>query len=415
MTQRMELLAPAGGMEQLKAALRFGADAVYGGMRRYGLRAYAGNFGPEELEKAVTLAHAHGARFYLTLNALPADGELEGFVQAARTALEAGVDAAIVADVGAAALLGEQVHGLKLHISTQMNVMNAPAAAAMRRLCGAERVVLSRELSMAQVADLCRALPCGMEAEAFVHGAMCVAHSGRCLLSAALTGRSGNRGECAQPCRWRYRVTEEKRPGEFLPVCEDEHGTYLFSAGDLCMIAHLHELRAAGVRSLKIEGRMKTAYYVATVVSAYRRALDLLEGAGEAAYLAAVPELERELDKASHRAFNTGFYFGPPSPPGGAEGFVQRMEYVGDVAQGAGPDGRALVRLKNRFFAGDALELLTPEGPKPFTAERMSLAETGEPVETASVAGTLLRMPLPPGAAEGDLLRGPNRNHRTSL
>ena len=160
---------------------------------------------------------------------------------------------------------------------------------------------------------------------------------------------------------------------------------------------------------------MKTAYYVATVVSAYRRALNLLEGAGEAAYLAAVPELERELDKASHRAFNTGFYFGPPSPPGGAEGFAQRMEYVGDVAQGAGPDGRALVRLKNRFFAGDALELLTPEGPKPFTAERMSLAETGEPVETASVAGTLLRMPLPPGAAEGDLLRGPNRNHRTSL
>ncbi len=205
---------------------------------------------------------------------------------------------------------------------------------------------------------------------------------------------------------------EEKRPGEYLPVCEDEHGAYLYSAYDLCMIAHLDELRDAGIGSLKIEGRMKTAYYVATVVSAYRRAVDLLEREGVEAYKAAVPVLTEELNKASHRQSNTGFYYGAPTPPAGAGGFCQSMEYVGEVIEGAQPGREALVRLKNRFYVGDRLEALTPSGPKAFAARSMRLAATGEEVETASVAGTLLYVATPVALEAGDLLRGPNRNHR---
>ena len=411
--QRMELLAPAGGMEQLKAALRFGADAVYGGLSRHSLRAFAGNFDAAALSEAVRLCHAQGARFYAAINALATDGELSDFVDTAREALEAGVDAAIVADVGVAAELRRQVPGLALHLSTQLSVLNAPAAEALRAVTGATRVVLAREMRLEDIAALRRALSPDMALEAFVHGAMCVAYSGRCLLSAALTGRSANRGACAQPCRWRYHLTEEKRPGEYLPVYEDERGTYLYSAGDLCMIGHLDRLRDAGVASLKIEGRMKTAYYVATVVSAYRRALDLLEREGAEAYRRAVPELLAEVRKASHRTLTTGFYFGPPETPGGAEGFTQSMEYVGDVIAGAPDGGECLVRLKNRFYVGDALEVLTPAGPRAFTVSRMTLDTTGESVQTASVAGTLLHMPIPGEAGAGDLLRGPCRNHRS--
>lgn len=408
----MELLAPAGGREQLEAAVRFGANAVYGGMPRYGLRQSATNFDPDGLAQAVAFAHAHGVRFYVTLNILPTDDDLPGLSSCARLAQDAGVDAAIVSDVGAALAVREAAPRLDVHISTQANVLNAPTALHFHRALGAKRVILSRELSLERIAALRDALPQSLELETFVHGAMCVAYSGRCLLSAALAGRSGNRGECAQPCRWRYHLTEEKRPGEFLPVYEDERGTYLYSAGDLCMIGHLDRLRDAGVSSLKIEGRMKTAYYVATVVSAYRRALDLLELEGAEAYRRAVPELLSEVRKASHRTLTTGFYFGPPETPGGAEGFTQSMEYVGDVIAGAPDGGECLVRLKNRFYVGDALEVLTPEGPRAFTVSRMTLAETGESVQTASVAGTLLRMPIPGGAGAGDLLRGPCRNHR---
>lgn len=410
--QKMELLAPVGGMEQLRAAVRFGADAVYGGMKSYGLRAFAGNFNPEQLREAVRYAHDHNVKFYVTMNILPVDADMNGFLAAARDALEAGVDAAIVSDIGAALMLHQELPRLPLHISTQANVLNSRTAAHFHQAMGAERIVLSRELSMKDIAAMRKNLPDELELEAFVHGAMCVAYSGRCLLSSALTGRSGNRGACAQPCRWQYHLVEEKRPGEYLPVCEDERGTYLYSALDLCMLPHLHELRNAGVISLKIEGRMKTAYYVATVVSAYRRALDLLENEGEEAFLAAVPSLMEELQKASHRQSNTGFYYGAPEPPAGANGFSQTMEYVGDFIAPCEPGGEALVRLKNRFFVGDTLEALTPEGSQPFTVTAMKLEETGESVETASVAGTLIRVPVPFRVDDGDLLRGPNRNHR---
>ena len=411
-THKMELLAPVGGMEQLKAAVRFGADAVYGGMKSYGLRAFAGNFDPEELRQAVAYAHENGVKFYVTMNILPTDADLAGFLEAAKDALAAKVDAAIVSDIGAALMLHQELPQLPLHISTQANVLNSRTARHLHECMGAERIVLSRELSLENIAAMRKALPDALELEAFVHGAMCVAYSGRCLLSAAMLGRSGNRGACAQPCRWQYHLMEVKRPGEYYPVFEDEKGTYLYSAYDLCMLPHLIELRDAGIVSLKIEGRMKTAYYVANVVSAYRRALNALENEGEEAYRALIPELLAELNKASHRLSNTGFYFGAPTPAAGAGGFEQDMEYVGDFVAPANENGEALIRLKNRFFVGDELEALTPAGVYRFTVASMKLEETGESVSTASVAGTLLRVPVNFAVDQGDLLRGPNRNHR---
>ena len=412
MNTRMELLAPAGGMQQLKAALRFGADAVYVGMKAYGLRAFAGNFDDATLREAAKETHRLGKKLYVTMNLLPFDKDMEGFLAAAQKAQAAGADALIVSDIGAALMLREALPALALHISTQANVLNSRTALHFHRELGAERIILSREMSLEDIRAMREKLPPTLALEAFVHGAMCVAYSGRCLLSAAMTGRSGNRGECAQPCRWKYRVEEEKRPGEWLPVSEDGNGTYLFSAYDLCMLPHLEGLAAAGVQSIKLEGRMKTAYYVATVVSAYRRALDLLETTGSEAYQAAVPELMAELCKASHRAFNTGFYFGPPAPPAGAEGFFQDMEYVGDIASTAAAGEEALVVLKNRFFVGDTLEALTPAGSRSFLVTGMRLEDGGERVETASVAGTRLWIRFPFAVGQGDLLRGPNRNHR---
>ena len=324
-----ELLAPAGGMPQLKAALRFGADAVYGALKSYGLRASAGNFSWEELQQALSLCHQAGKKFYLTLNILPYDEEMQGFLDAAKKACEMGADAAIVSDIGAFLALRREVPQLPLHISTQANTLNSETARFFAS-AGAERIVLARELSLKQIAAIRKSLPDACQIETFVHGAMCMSYSGRCMLSDHLTGRGGNRGACAQPCRWEYALVEKKRPGEYIPIEEDQRGTYLLSAYDLCMLHHLPEMMQAGIESLKIEGRMKTEYYVANTVSVYRKALDLL-AQSEETYRAALPQLEAQLLKASHRLMNTGFFFGAPSPAAGADGFSQTMEYVGRV------------------------------------------------------------------------------------
>ena len=404
-----ELLAPAGGMPQLIAALRFGADAVYGALPAFGLRAFAGNFTWEQLSDALRLTHGEfHKKFYLTLNILPYQDELPALIETAKRARDLGVDAALVADLGAFLALRREVPDLPLHISTQANTLNAEAARFYFDQ-GAERVVLARELSLARIAALRKALPPALSLEAFVHGAMCMSYSGRCMLSDHLAGRGGNRGACAQPCRWEYALVEKKRPGEYWPIEEDERGTYLLSAYDLNMLAHLPELISAGVSSLKIEGRMKTEYYVATVVGAYRRALDAL-AAGEDAYRNLLPQLEEELCKASHRPFNTGFYFGPPTPMAGADGFSQSMEYVAQVA--AWRDGIAEISIRNRFFVGDTLELLCPRGVFPFQVAGITLADTGEEKSTVSIAGQRVLIPLPVPAAPGDFLRGPNRNHQ---
>lgn len=405
-----ELLAPAGGMEQLRAALRFGADAVYGGMKHYGLRAFAGNFDAQELAQAVELCHRQGKKFYVTMNIFPFDDQLPGFVEAARQAWEIGVDAAIVSDLGAICTLREQVPGLALHVSTQASTVNAPSVRHYRDL-GCRRVILAREMSLSRLAALGAAVGADMELETFVHGASCVAWSGRCLLSAALTGRSGNQGACAQPCRWEYAVMEKKRPGEYLPVCEDENGSYLFSARDLNLMPLLPQLTAAGISSLKIEGRMKTEYYVATVVSAYRRALDAV-AQGEESFQAALPGLLAELDCASHRDSDTGFLLGTPQQPGGAEGFHQSAEYIARVMTDADAQGIATVQLKNRFYAGDRLEVLQPGATNVMIAPKFRKADTGEEMDTYGVAGTLVKMQFPFPVAEGDLIRGVTRNHR---
>ena len=404
-----ELLAPAGNMTSLRAALHFGADAIYGGMKAYGLRAFAGNFGPEELREAVRLCHAAGRKFYVTLNVFPFEDQMDGFVAAAREALDAGVDAAIVSDLGAIVTLREQVPELTIHVSTQASTVNAAAVRHYRAL-GCQRVILAREVSLERMRKIAENAP-GVELETFVHGAACMAYSGRCLLSAALAGRSGNQGACAQPCRWQYAVMEEKRPGEYLPVCEDEHGTYIFSAKDLNLMPLLPELVATGVCSLKIEGRMKTEYYVATVVGAYRRALDLL-AEGEDAFRAALPVLMDELACASHRVSDTGFALDKPEEPGGAEGFHQEREYIAQAVEDSAPGSAARFLLKNRFHAGDALELMTSGGIVPVNAVPFLREKTGETIDTLGVAGEIIAMPLPCAVRAGDLLRGPVRNHR---
>ena len=402
------MLAPAGGPEQLRAAVRFGADAVYGGLNRFGLRSKADNFDWAELREALKVTHSAGKKFYLTLNILPYDDEMEALAADARRACDLGVDAAIVSDLGAFALLRERVPDLHLHVSTQANVMNAAAARVFIGM-GARRIVLSRELSLDRIKALRKMIPPEVELEAFVHGAMCMAHSGRCMLSDHLAGRGGNRGACAQPCRWQYTVVEAKRPDEPMPVLEEERGTYIFSAYDLNMLAHLPEMRDAGVASLKIEGRMKTGYYVAAVTRAYRRALDLL-ARDEAAYRAELPALQEELRKVSHRASNTGFYFGAPQPASGADGFSQTREFTGRVLGMRGQSMR--IEVKNRFHVGDTLEALTPGGVYAFRVTGITREDTGESVDFVSIAGMRVLLPVDFTAEEGDYLMGPNRNHR---
>ena len=409
MRKTPELLCPAGSMEALRTALHFGADAVYGGMKRFGLRAFAGNFDESQLREAVALCHEKGAKFYLTMNVFPFDDQLEDFVAAARLAHAIGVDAAIVSDQGAIVTLRERVPGLPLHVSTQASTVNSAAVRHYRQL-GCERVILARETSIARAKAIHESVP-DVEIETFVHGASCVAYSGRCLLSAVLTGRSGNQGECAQPCRWQYAVVEEKRPGEYLPVSEDANGTYIFSAKDLNLMPLLPDLVDAGVASLKIEGRMKTEYYVATVTAAYRRAIDLLAENREV-FDAALPGLMAELACASHRESDTGFMLGAPEQPAGAEGFHQEREFIARAIADSEAGESARFVLKNRFCAGETLELLSPDGVTSFNAPPFLREKTGETVETLGVGGETIAMALPCRVQAGDILRGQVRNHR---
>ena len=410
-----ELLCPAGTMESLKAALHFGADAVYGGMKRFGLRAFAGNFDEAQLREAVALCHAAGKKFYLTMNVFPFDDQMDDFVETARIAHAIGVDAAIVSDLGAVVTLREAVPELALHVSTQASTVNTAAVKHYQQL-GCGRVILARETSIERIGRMTAQLD-GVEIETFVHGASCMAYSGRCLLSAAMVGRSGNQGECAQPCRWQYHVVEEKRPGEYWPVCEDDNGTYIFSAKDLCLMPVLPQLIEAGVSSLKIEGRMKTEYYVATVTAAYRRALDLY-GESPEAFEAALPALMAELACASHRDSDTGFALESPhhpgggSPAGGAEGFHQDREYIARAIADSRAGEHARFLLKNRFYAGDDLELLTPDGVKQVNAVPFLREKTGEVVDTLGVGGEIIAMQVDCDVRTGDILRGEVRNHR---
>ena len=403
------LLAPAGSMRPFMTALRFGADAVYCGAKQYGLRAQASNFSEEELARAVRMAHDAGAQVNLTLNIFAFDRDLPGMVRAAKAAKETGVDAVIVSDLGAIARIAREVPGLDIHVSTQANPTNSESARVYRAL-GAKRIVLAREMTFDQIEAMARELGGEMELESFIHGAICMSHSGRCMLSSFLNGRSANRGACSQPCRWTYTLHERTRPDEPMPIEEDSRGTAILSSRDMCMIDHLPRLMESGVHCFKIEGRMKTEIYIATVVGAYRRAMDAY-AADPAAYEkddALRRLLRAELDKVSHRVYDTGFYFGRPQVCGEAVGVVQDEEYMGYVVDVSGGD--ALVEMKNRFFVGDELETVTPVGSEKLMIEDIVIDATGEHVGVVNVPNTLVRVPCGDKLAAGDMLRGPVRN-----
>lgn len=350
--KKPELLAPAGGMEQLAYALYFGADAIYLACDKFGLRQRAQNFSLEELPGAVKLAHEWNARVFVTCNAYAHDKDLEELPAYARALEEAGVDAVIVSDLGVLSIIKQYAPSVALHISTQASVSNTEAAKVLYGL-GARRIVCAREMSLEEIAQLKRSIPEDMEVEVFVHGAMCMAISGRCLISDYLTGRSANQGHCVQPCRWEYVLEETSRPGQYFPIEEDESGTYLMNSKDLNMLEHLDKLIEAGIDSIKIEGRVKKAFYVATVVNAYRHVLD-----GEN------PELwASELETISHRPYSTGFFFGEAEQSCSADIYTQLYDWVGEVKTSAPRnDGRFDVEVycRNRFYLGDVLEVLSP-------------------------------------------------------
>ncbi len=380
-------------------ALDYGADAVYLAGEAFGMRAAAGNFTQAALAEAVQLCHSRQVRVYVTCNTLPHDGELGALPAFLEFLDAAGADAVITADLGVFQMAGRYAPHLRRHISTQAGVVNSESARAWYDL-GAKRVVLARELSLKEIAQIRANTPGDLELEAFVHGAMCVSFSGRCLLSNYLTGRDANRGACAQPCRWKYHLVEEKRPGEYMEITEDG-GTHIFNAKDLCMIQHIPKLMAAGLTSFKIEGRMKSAYYAAVVTNAYRKAIDAaLTGQPLALVWRA------ELDKVSHRPYSTGFYFGPE----GAGQHHADSLYVRDwdvvaIVEQCDKMGNARLRQRNRFFTGDKLELLTPQGePVAFIVDNMKNG-AGEPIGSAPHPEMEILMRLPVYAPPRSILR----------
>jgi putative protease len=379
MMKRVELLSPAGDMERLELAVKFGADAVYVGGTQFGMRSNPSNFDPAQLQAACKLVHAAGKKLYLTCNTLPRSYELDALPDFLRSARAAGVDAFIIADMGVLAIAKQAAPEVEVHISTQAGIVNYAAANAFYQM-GAKRIVTARELSLDEIKMIRDHTPPELEIEAFVHGAMCMSFSGRCILSDYMVGRDANRGDCAQPCRWKYHLMEETRPGQYFPINQEENGTYIFNSKDLCMIEHIPELVAAGVDSFKIEGRAKSAYYTAVVTHAYRQALD--------AYFAhpspdfRVPDwVLAEMEKMSHRVYTTGFYFGPLQ--NGQElntgGYVRNWDVCALYRDQQG--NRLIVDQRNRFFEGDVLEVLEP-GQKPYTLTVRDLVREADGTRT---------------------------------
>lgn len=397
MTKKPELLSPAGNMERLEMVLHYGADAVYLAGQQFGMRASAGNFSAEELCTAIEMSHSRGRKVYVTCNTLPHEPELEALPPFLELVQDLGADALIVADLGVISLAKRHAPKVPLHVSTQFGVVNSASASMLSDL-GASRVVLAREMSLDDIAKLRANTPPELEIEAFVHGAMCVSFSGRCLISNYLTGRDANRGACAQPCRWKYRLVEEKRPGEYFEITED-NGTYIMNSRDMCMVEHIPDLISAGVDSLKLEGRMKSAYYAAAVTNVYRHAVD--------AAIANRPLEEiwrREVHKISHREYSTGFYFGQPGQ------YYEDAMYFTDadvcaIVEGKAENGLYHLTQRNKFSVGDNLELLNPEGePIAFKADEIFNAQ-GEKIESARHAMMELFMPLPAPADRLSILR----------
>lgn len=390
----IEILAPAGDTECFDAALDYGADAVYLGRETFGMRAGPKNFSYEQLKAAVDKAHLKNVKVYLTCNILPRNDEVDNFRQYIEEAVAAGVDALIVADLGLLAMIKKYAPDMEIHMSTQTGIVNYASANELYNM-GAKRVVLARELSLEEIAEIRAKTPAEMDIEAFVHGAMCVSFSGRCLLSQYLTARDPNRGQCAQPCRWGYYLMEEKRDGMYFPIFEDEKGTYILNSKDMCMLDHIDDVVKAGVMSLKIEGRAKSAYYVSVVTNAYRMAADILKKDPDNFIL---PEwLRQEVFKISHRSYCTGFFYGRPeeSQYYADSGYIREYDAAAIVEETR--DGRIYCVQKNKFSLGDTVEIMAP-GRK---FDRVTVTdlrdENGEPVENTCHAAMKFSMPAPEG------------------
>ena len=386
--RKLELLSPAGDMERLKMAVLYGADAVYLAGTDFGMRAFAGNFTPEELPQAVKYAHDHGVKAHVTVNIMPRNDEVAHLPAYLERLDDAGVDALILADLGAFTLAGKYAPHCERHISTQQSIANCECAQAWFDL-GAQRVVLARECSLKEVAEIRKKVDPKLEIETFGHGAMCVSYSGRCLLSNYMTGRDSNRGACAQPCRYQYALMEEKRPGEYFPVYEDEKGTYILNSKDMCMIDHLQDLMDAGVDCIKIEGRAKSAYYAAIVTGAYRHVLDDI-------YVGRpVDKVWRdEVDHVSHRIYSTGFYYGEPGQYVDNSRYIREWQIVAKV-ESCDENGLAVCSLNNKFRVGDELEIVGPD-LRPFSVTAGAMADMeGNPLEEPRTPQMKFTMQLP--------------------
>ena len=386
--RKLELLSPAGDMERLKMAVHYGADAVYLAGTDFGMRAFAGNFTPEELPQAVKYAHDHGVKAHVTVNIMPRNDEITQLPAYLERLDDAGVDALIVADLGAFTLAGKYAPHCERHISTQQSIANYECAQAWFDL-GAQRVVLARECSLKEVAEIRKKVDPKLEIETFGHGAMCVSYSGRCLLSNYMTGRDSNRGACAQPCRYQYALMEEKRPGEYFPVFEDEKGTYILNSRDMCMIDHLKDLMDAGIDCIKIEGRAKSAYYAAIVTGAYSHVLDNV-WAGRPID----PVWRDEVEHVSHRHYSTGFFYGYPGQ------YYESSRYIRDwqicaVVTDCDENGHATLSLRNKFSVGDEVEIVGPDS-KPFTMTVPQMySEEGDPLDCPRTPQMVFTMQLP--------------------
>ena len=403
--KRPELLIPAGSLEVLKTAVTFGADAVYIGGEAFGLRAKARNFSAEDMAEGIRFAHERGVKVYVTANIFAHNRDLEGARAYFEELREIGPDALIISDPGMFTLAKEVWPEAEIHISTQANNTNYMTYRFWWGL-GAKRVVSARELTLAELAEIRSNIPDEMEIESFVHGAMCISYSGRCLLSNYFTGRDANQGACTHPCRWKYAVMEESRPGEYFPVYENERGTYIFNSGDLCMIGHIPELIDAGIDSFKVEGRMKTALYVATVARTYRKAIDDYLS-GEENYCGNMDWYLHEIGKCTYRKFNTGFYFGRPTEESQIydnSTYISEAVYLG-IVDAAEENGLISIEQRNKFCVGDEIEIMKPDGRDIAARVERILDEDGQDMESAPHAKQKLKVQLSEPAEKYDLLR----------
>ena len=403
--KRPELLIPAGSLEVLKTAVTFGADAVYIGGEAFGLRAKAKNFSAEDMAEGIRFAHERGVKVYVTANIFAHNRDLEGAKVYFEELKAIGPDALIISDPGMFTLAKQVWPEAEIHISTQANNTNYMTYRFWWEL-GAKRVVSARELTLAELAEIRANIPEEMEIESFVHGAMCISYSGRCLLSNYFTGRDANQGACTHPCRWKYAVMEESRPGEYFPVYENERGTYIFNSGDLCMIGYIPELVDAGIDSFKVEGRMKTALYVATVARTYRKAIDDYF-AGEETYRGNMDWYLHEIGKCTYRKFNTGFFFGRPTEESQIydnSTYISEAVYLG-IVDAAEDGGLISIEQRNKFCVGDEIEIMKPDGRDVAARVERILDEDGQDMESAPYAKQKLQVQLSEPAEKYDLLR----------